>query len=374
MAFLQANARRIVVKIGTNTLTGGGRSIDFARLENLASQIAAVRARGLECIVVSSGAVGLGMGQLGLSARPKDLPTLQACAAIGQTLLMENWKDVLQEHNLVPAQILLTHEDVRNRRRHVAVRNTMERLLHLGAIPIVNENDTVSADEIKFGDNDLLSALVASLTRADLLVILSTIPGLLDRAQGDRLIPVVEEITPAISALAGGTDSATAVGGMISKLEAAKVATRSGCGVFIGSGTHPSILPQLVDGEPEGTFFVPQKIPLAARKRWLAFFERPVGVLTIDAGAVKALKNEGRSLLAKGVTGTSGNYPAGAIVTIHDPQGNPIARGQVAYPSEAVKTLLGSSSAELRDRFPERKRLEVVHRDHLVVLESSGPE
>ncbi len=368
MAFLQANARRIVVKIGTNTLTGGGRSVDTGRVAILCSQIAALRARGLECVVVSSGAVGLGMGQLQLSSRPRDLATLQACAAIGQSLLMETWQHALQEHGLTTAQILLTHEDVRGRNRHVAVRATMERLLALGVVPIVNENDTVSADEIKFGDNDLLSALVSSLIKADLLVILSTIPGLLDRAQGDALVPVVESITPEILALAGGTESQTAVGGMISKLEAAKVATRSGCGVFIGSGTHPTILIQLADGEPEGTYFVPQKMPLAARKRWMAFFERPVGSLTVDSGAANALKADGRSLLAKGVARSSGNYAAGDIVTIVDPAGTTVGRGRVEYDAATIQTLLGASSAELRERFPNRKRLEVIHRDHLVLL------
>lgn len=368
MAFLQANARRIVVKVGTNTLTGGGCSIAPQRVQQLCAQIAALRERGLECIVVSSGAIGLGMGQIGLETRPRDLPTLQACAAIGQTLLMETWKNSFQKHGLSCAQILLTHEDVRGRRRHVAVRSTLDRLLALGAVPIVNENDTVSADEIKFGDNDLLSALVASLTRADLLVILSTIPGLLDRGNGNKLVPVVEELTPEIRALAGDTDNPRAVGGMVSKLNAAAVATRSGCGVFIGDGANETILLQLVAGDALGTFFVPEKLPLAARKRWLAFFERPAGEVTIDAGAVKALRTEGGSLLAKGVVSTSGDYPAGAIVAIQDQAGAVIARGRIEYPVDEMRRLLGASSAELQDRFPERKHWEVVHRDHLVVL------
>lgn len=368
MAFLQANARRIVVKIGTNTLTGGGRSVDRDRIRNLGSQIAALHQRGIECVVVSSGAVGLGMGRLGLNARPRDLPTLQACAAIGQTLLMETWRGELEEHGLTTAQILLTHEDVRSRKRHVAIRETLERVLALDAVPIVNENDTVSVDELKFGDNDLLSALVASLTQADLLVILSAIPGLMDRARDNAVIRVVEEITPEITALAGGTESPTAVGGMVSKLQAAKVAMRSGCGTFIGDGRNPGILLQLVGGEPEGTFFVPRKLPMAARKRWMAFFELPTGTLTVDDGAARALREGGSSLLAKGVSGSTGTYAAGEIVTVEDSSGSAFARGRIEFSSAEMNTFCGASSEQLRRHFPGRKRLEVIHRDHLVML------
>lgn len=368
MAFLQANARRIIVKVGTNTLTAGGSTVDIKRVQSLCSQVAALRRRNLECIIVSSGAVGLGMGALGFEDRPRDLPSQQACAAIGQTLLMETWRNCFKTHELTPAQILLTHEDVRDRKRHVAVRETMEKLLHLGIIPVVNENDTVSADEIKFGDNDMLSALVASLTQADLLVILSTIPGLLDRADGDRLVPVVEAITPEILALAGGAESPRSVGGMKSKLEAAKVAIRSGCGVFIGDGSNPSILLQLANGEAEGTFFVPEEIALASRKRWLAFFQRPTGRLLLDAGAVEALREKGTSLLAKGITGVQGEFPAEAVVSLCDSTGAIVGRGQTTFSSAQLESIRGASTKDLQAQFPERKRWEVVHRDHLVVL------
>jgi glutamate 5-kinase len=368
MAFLQANARRIVVKVGTNTLTSGGRGIDVRRVQSLCSQVSTLRRRGFECIIVSSGAIGLGMGAIGLDARPKDLPTQQACASIGQTLLMETWRASFQAFEIVPAQILLTREDVRDRRRHTAVHDTMERLLSLGVVPIVNENDTVSADEIKFGDNDTLSALVASLTKADLLVILSTIRGLLDRANGDRLVPVVEEISPEITALAGGTDSPTAVGGMISKLEAAKIAMRSGCGVFIGDGSNPSILLQLANGEADGTFFVPGKIPLISRKRWLAFFERAQGRIVVDAGAVEAVRLHGKSLLAKGITGVEGDFPAEAVISVMGPDGTIFARGRSRFSAAELSDLRGASSDEVKKRFPDRKRGEVIHRDQLVVL------
>lgn len=367
MSFLPANVKRIVVKVGTQTLTGGGASIDLKRVQSLCSQVAALRKRGLEVVVVSSGAVGLGMGKLGLQTRPKELATLQACAAIGQTLMIETWRIGLEEHGLTAAQILLTHEDVRGRKRHLSARGTLEQAIALGTVPIVNENDTVSADEIKFGDNDLLSALVASLIRADLLVILTTARGLLDLAE-DRLIPIVEEITPEIEALAGGTDSPTAVGGMSSKLTAAKVAVRSGTGVFIGDGKEPSLLLQLLRGTAVGTFFVPLKLPMASRKRWLAFFSRASGKLHLDAGAAQAIQQNGRSLLAKGITVSEGNFLEGDIVDLAAPDGVVVGRGKVTFNATELNDILGLDSDTIRERFPNHKRQEVVHRDHLVLI------
>lgn len=367
MSFLPAHVDRLVVKVGTQTLTGGGRSIDLSRISSLCSQVAALREKGIEVIVVSSGAVGLGMGRLGLHERPKDLPSLQACAAIGQTLMIETWRSGLETHGLTAAQILLTHEDVRGRKRHLSARQTLDRVLALGAVPIVNENDTVSADEIRFGDNDLLSALVASFSGSDLLVILTTARGLLNLAE-DRLIPVVEEITPQIEALAQGTNSPTAVGGMASKLTAAKVAVSSGCGVFIGDGQEPSILLQLVNAEAEGTFFIPRKLPLAARKRWLAFFGRPSGVIEIDAGAVEALRHRGRSLLAKGILNCSGDFREGDIVSVTGPGDSLVARGQIAYSASELRQVIGLPSESIRERFPGRRRLEVIHRDRLALV------
>ncbi|MCD8483549.1 MAG: glutamate 5-kinase [Verrucomicrobia bacterium] len=255
MRFLSGHAERVVIKLGTNLLTAGGGRLDVVRVSGICTQIAAMRAKGLQVVVVSSGAVGLGMGKLGLLRRPTELASLQACAAIGQSLLMETWQQCFQQHGIIVAQILLTREDVRHRERHLAITHTLEHLLKLGVVPIVNENDTVSAAEIKFGDNDILSALTASLIQAHLLVILSTIPGLLDLKGDGKVVPVVAQIDERIEAMAGGTTSATAVGGMRSKIEAAKVATKSGCGVFIGSGEHPALLAELMEGRALGTFF-----------------------------------------------------------------------------------------------------------------------
>jgi glutamate 5-kinase len=368
MEFLKENARRVVVKIGTNTLTGAEGRLEMDCLRQICSQVAEVRARGLEVIVVSSGAIGLGIAHLGWRKRPTDLASLQACAAIGQAILMDLWKQCLAPHSLSCAQILLTHEDVRHRHRHLAVRDTLERLLSLGLVPIVNENDTVSAAEIRFGDNDMLSALTASLTKADLLVILSTIPGLLDLCGDGQLVPVVPRITPEIEAMAGGTDSPFATGGMISKIAAAKVSVRSGCGVFIGDGKNPSLLPDLLSGRAEGTFFVPATLSLDAKKRWVAFFGAPDGRILVDAGAGEALRVRGRSLLAKGIVAIKGQFAAGAVVEIADDGGRVFARGLTQFDAEALEAVRGLDSGAIRTRFPQRKRTEVVHRDALVLL------
>lgn len=368
MPFLEANARRVVVKIGTHSLAGPDGAPQAGRIDDLCGQIAGLKANGLEVIVVSSGAIGMGLGRLGLDKRPGDLAGLQACAAVGQPQLMEAWQAALGARGIPAAQILLTREDVRGRRRHLAARNTLEKLLAYGAVPVVNENDTISADEIRFGDNDILGALVASLLKADLLVILSTIPGLMeDRGKG-ALIPVVDAITEEIRAMAGDTEAANATGGMITKIEAAKLATQSGCGVFIGSATEPHILQKIHDGSAPGTFFVPQALSLAARKRWIAFFEKPRGSLTLDEGAVRAIVEKYSSLLAKGVVACSGSFPEGAVVDLRDPGGKVVARGVAAYDAATVERIKGLDTARIRETLPGRSRFEVVHRDSLVLV------
>ena len=267
--------KRVVVKLGTGVLTSGIGELNTARIAAVCAEIAALRARGTEVIVVSSGAVGLGMGRLRLAKKPKETSKKQACAAVGQSLLMQTWQAGFAPHGLTVAQVLLTHDDLRLRSRYLGVQETLRQLIRYGTIPIITENDTVSAAEIKFGDNDTLSALVASLTGAQHLVILSTAPGLVDLRGTKAIVPVVERITPEIEAMAGGTTSETATGGMISKIAAAKLATKSGCGVFIASGAEPEILARLLAGRGPGTFFVPSGLPLEAKKHWLAYFQRP---------------------------------------------------------------------------------------------------
>jgi len=380
--------RRVVVKLGTGVLTSGVGQLDHTRIAAVCAEVAALRARGTEIIIVSSGAVGLGMGALQLAKRPKDLAKKQACAAIGQNLLMQMWQAGFARHRLTVAQVLLTHDDLRVRTRYLGVKETLGQLVSYGTIPIINENDTVSAAEIKFGDNDTLSAMVASLVEAQYLVILSTAPGLIDLRGTKQVVSVVERITPEIEAMASGTTSETAVGGMISKISAAKLATRSGCGVFIASGAEPEILAKLLAGRGPGTFFVPNGLPLEAKKRWLAYFQRPTGTIFVNACAVPVLREQGRSLLAVGVTGVAGDFAAGEIVNIAGPNLPPdsssstiaaaenasrsgttvFARGKAAFSSDEIPALAGKHGDVVRTLHPTRKRLEVVHRNDLVLL------
>ncbi len=364
--------RRVVVKLGTGVLTSGAGELNTARIAAVCAGIAALRARGPEVIVVSSGAVGLGMGRLGLEKKPKEISQKQACAAIGQSLLMQTWQAGFAPHGLTVAQVLLTHDDLRLRTRYLSVKETLRQLISYGTIPVINENDTVSAAEIhamlKFGDNDMLSALVASLTGAEYLIILSTAPGLIDLKGTKTIVPVVERITPEIEAMAGGTTSETATGGMVSKIAAAKLATKSGCGVFIASGAEPEILAKLLCGRGPGTFFVPSGLPLVARKRWLAYFQRPAGTLLVNANAVPVLRGQGRSLLAVGVTGTRGEFAAGDIINLAGPDGIVFARGRTAFGSDEIPALAGKKGDALAALYPNRKRLEVIHRNDLVLL------
>jgi len=365
------SARRIVVKLGTGILTSETGRLDATCLERIAAQIAELRSRGIEVIVVSSGAVGLGMGRLGLKRRPTKLAELQACAAVGQSILTETWQGAFSPHAIIVAQLLLTRDDVRGRRRHLAIRDLIEQLLKQGIVPIINENDSISKVELEllgFGDNDVLSSLVASLAKADLLAILSTAPGVIDREGGGEVIPEIAKITPEIEALAGGSESATGTGGMVTKLEAARIATMAGATVFIGYGKNPTILLDLLDGNAPGTLFHPGDQELNARHRWIAHFQESRGTLLVDAGAVRALRENGKSLLAKGVTGLDGEFDAGDVVSISGPDGSIFARGVTSFDRGPLEALLGKSNADIAAAHPELTRFEVIHRDELVLL------
>ena len=365
-----SNARRMVVKLGTNVLTSGNGEMDESSVGRICEQIAQLREQNIQVILVSSGAVGLGMGKLGLEKRPKAIEKLQACAAVGQSILTQTWQKHFEPFGLVVGQILLTRDDVHGRRRHLAIMHTIETLLSEGVVPIINENDSVSAEEleIKFGDNDILSALVASIAKAEVLAILTTVTGLLDLDDGGRLIPVVEHITPEIEALAKGTTSETSIGGMTAKLEAAKVAMRSECGVFLGAGETPNILLDLIQGSAEGTYFIPSDIPLESRKRWLAFFAKPQGRIVVDAGASKALVNEGCSLLASGIVRYESDFPSDSLVEVIGADESLIARVLVRFSSEELNSILGKSSDEISQTFPDRSKWDVIHRDDLVLV------
>ncbi len=353
-----AQAKRVVIKLGTGVLTTGIGDLDTQRIDTLCKQVVALRERGIEVVLVSSGAVGLGMGKLKLEKRPKDLATLQACASVGQSVLINTWQKSFNPHDITVAQILLTREDLRAKHRHNAIFNTVERLLAHGAVPIVNENDTVSAAEIKFGDNDTLSALVASIINADQLFILSNIPGLIDMQGTGEVVPRVEKMTPEIEAMAQGTKHTTSVGGMISKLSAAKIAHRAGCGVIIGSGTDAELFEKLLDGKSVGTYFVPSSEPIKSHKRWIAIQDNMHGTLTIDEGAAAAIQQSGKSLLTAGVRQSEGEFEEGDVVAISTEDGKVIAQGQVQLNAEVVnKTLNGDCAGVL------------VHRDNLVLLD-----
>ncbi|MBS33597.1 MAG: glutamate 5-kinase [Verrucomicrobiales bacterium] len=347
----------MVVKLGTGILTSRSKQIDPAQVEQLVAQVAAQRGAGREVVVVSSGAVGAGMGALGLAKRPTDLSDLQACAAVGQSRLMSTYSELFARHNLPVAQVLLTHDDLEHRDRHLNARNTLVSLLEKGVVPIVNENDAVSYTELKFGDNDWLAALVACLLPADLLVVLTTVDGLVENfgKKNPRTLPIVETIDANIKKLAGGTLSATAIGGMEAKLRAAAMTARTGIPMVIASGKKKRVLANLLDGRDEGTFFVPRPGRLRGRKRRIAFFHHPKGSLWVDNGARDALRDKGKSLLPPGVARCNGNFAKGDVVRICDLDGTEFSRGISRFDAD-----------EIRAR--KLKGIEIVHRNDLVIL------
>jgi glutamate 5-kinase len=348
---------RIVVKVGTGVLTDSRKQPDLAQMEQLVAQMAEQRQAGREIVLVSSGAVGAGMGALGFQKRPAELAELQACAAVGQSRLMAIYDKLFGAHGLAVAQILLTHDDLQHHERHLNARNTLVTLLERGVVPIINENDVVSFTELKFGDNDTLSALVASLLPADLLLILTTVDGVLENfgKANPRTISLIERVDGALEQKAQGTTSATAVGGMASKIQAAKIAIGSGIPLVIASGRKKRIMARVVAGEDEGTLFVPQPTRLKGRKRWIAFFHHPKGALFVDAGARKALRDGGKSLLPPGITRCDGEFEAGEVVRICDADGTEFARGIAGFAAPEIKA-------------HKLARVEVVHRDNLVIL------
>ena len=365
------SAGRIVVKFGTGVLTDRHKQPDPAQLEQLVAQIAGLRRAGREVIVVTSGAVGAGMGALGYSSRPTDLAEKQACAAVGQSRLMAVYDQLFAKHGLVVAQVLLTHDDLEHHERHLNARNTLVTLLSRGVVPIINENDAVSFTEIKFGDNDKLSALVAALLPADLLVILTTVEGVIEDFGGPnpRTLSMIEHIDDTIENLAGGTASETAVGGMKSKVEAAKIVVRSGIPLVIAAGHQHDVLAQIIAGTDVGTLFVATHARLAGRKRWIAFFHHPQGTLHLDDGAKNALRNKGKSLLPPGVFRCEGNFAAGDVVRLCDADGMEFARGIARFGAGEIRGQIEAREKSGADAAPGRiLNEELVHRDDLVIL------
>jgi glutamate 5-kinase len=348
--------RRVVVKLGTGVLTDSQKQPDLTQMRQLAAQVAGLRKAGLQVVLVTSGAVGCGMGVLGLNQRPTDLAKLQACAAVGQSRLMSHYEKFFKRHQVSVAQVLLTHEDLEDHTRHFNARGTLSQLLELGVVPIINENDAVSTTELKFGDNDRLSALVATLLSADLLFILTTVDGVIERfGEPDaRRISLIETISRSVETLAGGTQSSTAVGGMKTKIQAARIVIRAGIPLVIASGHKSRVLQHVLAGKDEGTLFLPDSRKLNARQRWIAFFNRPVGRIRVDEGARKALLDQPSSLLLPGVRDCD-DFEKGSVVSICDAKGKEFARGVTRHDAQRIRS----------------KNLEhpvVIHRDHLVVL------
>ncbi len=361
---------RVVIKIGSSLLVDAGGDLRRAWLEALAQDVAVLRAQSSEVVMVSSGAIALGRSTLGLPPTTLRLEEKQAAAAAGQIALAHAYKGALAEIGVACAQVLLTLGDTEDRRRYLNARATLETLLRLGAVPVVNENDTVATSEIRFGDNDRLSARVAVMASADLLVLLSDVDGLYTsdpRTNADAAhLAEVPQLTPEIQAMAGATGSAVGTGGMVSKVAAADLATRSGCTVIIADGREPAPIQRLADGARR-TLFHARTSPRRARKEWIAGTMAPAGTLTVDDGAVRALR-DGRSLLPAGVIGVEGSFARGDAVLVHDARGTTVAKGLSAYDAADARRIAGHQSHEHARLLGFRGRDEIIHRDHLVLL------
>lgn len=372
MSSVLAAAMRLVVKVGSSLVTDHGRGLDHARLAIWAQQIAELRHMGREVILVSSGAIAEGMQRLGWKKRPHALHELQAAAAVGQMGLIEVYESCFREHGLLTSQILLTHDDLSDRKRYLNARSTLRTLLNLGVVPIINENDTVAIDEIRFGDNDTLASLVTNLIEADALVILTDQGGLYSsdprRDPHATLVTEAAAGEPGLEAMAGGAGSSIALGGMLTKVMAARRAARSGAHTVIASGHEKDILLRLVRGERIGTQLIAPSATLAARKQWLADHLQVRGTLVLDAGAVKALKVDGKSLLSIGVHEAAGDFERGEVVSCLDESRREIARGLINYNANETRRILRTPSHEIELKLGYVDEPELIHRDNLVLL------
>jgi len=364
-----ADARRWVIKVGSALLTDDGRGLDLAVVSRLADQLAVLRAGGRDVVLVSSGAIVAGLARLKLSERPHEVNLSQAAAAVGQSALVRAYEECLGPHGVTTAQILLSHADVRARDRYLNARSTLNTLLSMDVLPIVNENDTVVTDEIRLGDNDTLAALVANLVDADALLILTDQDGLMDgdprRAANAQLIQSADVHDPELDQVAGG-GSAVGRGGMATKLSAARLAARSGTGTVIANGRVPDVVASVAAGESVGTFLQTQRQPQSARKQWLASLLHAKGQLVLDDGAVRGVSEQGRSLLPIGITAVSGEFQRGDLVSCVDSTGRERARGLVNYTADEAAALIGKSSGQIEATLGYCGEEEMIHRDNLV--------
>lgn len=364
-------ARRILVKVGSNVLTNRAGEVDRRRIRHLADQIHALFERGCEVIVVSSGAIATGLGELGIAERPATMPALQAIAAVGQGRLIRLYKQAFRRHGRRVGQVLLSREDMEDRGRFLNTRNTLRALLDLGCVPIINENDTVCVDEIRYGDNDFLAAHLAAMILADLVVLLSTVPGLLgsDERGRERRVPLVERISDEVLGLDDGGRSPRGTGGMTSKLRAASYVARAGVPVVLASGKSRDVLLRVVGGEDVGTLFLPAARRMASRKRWIGFTARSRGRLVVDEGARRAVVERGKSLLASGIREVVGTFAQGDVVALQVGDGEAFAQGLTNYSSDELRRIRGCRSSEIEERLGYKDYDEVVHRDNLVVFD-----
>jgi glutamate 5-kinase len=364
--------RRIVVKVGSSILASVEEGLHYDVFSRLTKEISELKRQGFEIVLVSSGAIAAGMEKLGYKTRPQAITQKQATAAVGQTRLMNIYENYFSRYQQMVAQVLLTHDDLSHRRRFLNARNTLLTLLELGIIPIINENDTVVVEEIKFGDNDNLSALITNLIEADLLIILTDMEGLCDsdpRANPNaRCISLVEDIDVETEQTAGGTKSEMSVGGMVSKIQAARKASRFGIPTVVARGTREEILHQILKGKEIGTLILPKGEALSSRKHWIAFNPKPRGDVIVDDGAKKAIVQKGKSLLPSGVVKIKGGFDRGDLVTCLGPRGKEFARGLVNYSATELEKIKGLRSDQIESTLGYKYSDEVIHRDDLVVL------
>lgn len=367
--------KRIIVKVGSGILTSKNYRLNKVWIKKLVAQISIIINRDIDVILVTSGAIGAGMGVLGLNLRPRLLPQQQAAAAVGQSQLMKIYDTFFRRHGHLTAQVLLTREDLSNRKRYLNAKNTLFTLLNYKITPIINENDTVSVDEIKFGDNDRLSALVANLAQADLLIILSDVDGLYAAAPQDGRFPskktvisVVEKIVPEIERMASRSTGKVGTGGMASKVEAAKIVNAAGIPCIVANGKISDVLLKILEEQNIGTLFLPKKEKLIAKKRWIGFSAKVSGQIVVDEGAKQALILKNKSLLTKGIVGLHGTFAAGDTVSILDSQSREFARGLTNYSSNELSRIKGYRSDQIKAILGYKYYDEVVHRDNLVIL------
>jgi len=364
--------KRIVVKVGSSILASRDRGLHRTVFSQLAREISALKHQGYEMILVSSGAIAAGMEKLGFQSRPQTITQKQAAAAVGQSRLMNIYESYFSRHQQTVAQVLLTHDDLSHRKRFINARNTLLALLKLGIIPIINENDTVAVDEIKVGDNDNLSALITNLIEADLLVILTDIDGLCDADPRfnpqARCIPLIEDVDMGMEGIIGDTGGPWRVGGMVTKIEAAKKTSRFGIPTIIGNGARDGILHQILSGKEIGTLILPKTRVLSSRKGWIAFHLKPKGEVSVDEGAKRAVCQKGKSLLASGVMKVNGTFDRGDAVSCVGPRGKEFARGLVNYNASELEKIKGLRSQQIEKTLGFKYSDEVIHRDDLVVL------